>query len=308
MRVAIFGGTGFVGSYLVKLLLEEKYEISLLTRSENKDKIISSNDCKTIVGSIQSKSAIKETILDCDCVIYNIGILKEYPKQGITFQALQLDGLKAAVDESKRVGIKKFILMSANGVDAKITPYQKTKYDAEEYLKKSELRYSIFRPSIIFGDPSKKMEFVTQLYKDMVQPPIPAINFYNGSSPIEGSIKMSPVHVEDVAIAFYQATIKESTDYKTIVLGGPETLSWYEILNRIMLVTSKKKIIFPMPIKLMKIAASLFQWISLFPVTLDQLKMLEEENIANSSDLCELIEKPLTLCDTNNLSYLLKND
>jgi hypothetical protein len=75
-----------------------------------------------------------------------------------------------------------------------------------------------------------------------------------------------------------------------------------------MLVTSKKKIIFPMPIKLMKIAASLFQWISLFPVTLDQLKMLEEENIANSSDLCELIEKPLTLCDTNNLSYLLKND
>ena len=105
---------------------------------------------------------------------------------------------------------------------------------------------------------------------------------------------MSPVHVEDVAIAFYQALRKESTDYKTIILGGPKTLSWYEILHHIMQTVKKKKIVFPMPIKFMKLAASLCQWIPFFPITVDQLKMLEEGNIANSDNLRELIEKPLT--------------
>jgi len=308
MRVAIFGGTGFVGSYVTKLLLQEKCEISLLARSEIKEKIASVENCKITVSSIKSHVAIKETIKGCDYVIYNIGILREFPKQGITYRALQLNGLKAAVDESIKAGIKKFILMSANGIHANGTPYQVTKYHAEEYLKKSELNYTIFRPSVIFGDPQGKMEFATQLFNDMVRPPIPAINFYVGSSPIKGSVKMSPVHVEDVAIAFYQALRKESTDYKTIILGGPETLSWYEILHHIMQTVKKKKIVFPMPIKLMKLAASLCQWIPFFPITVDQLKMLEEGNTANSDYLRELIEKPLTSFNASNLSYLIKND
>ena len=304
MRVVIFGGTGFVGSYLTKLLLKEKYEISLLVRS-----ISNENENTSItVGSIKSNAAIKETINGCDYVIYNIGILREFPKQGITYRALQLDGLRAVVDASVSAGIKKFILMSANGIHINGTPYQVTKYLAEEYLKKSKLNYTIFRPSVIFGDPQGKMEFATQLFNDMVRPPIPAINFYVGNSPIKGSVKMSPVHVDDVAAAFYQALKKESTDYKTIILGGTDTLSWYEILHHIMEVTEKKKIVFPIPIKLMKLVASMGQWISFFPVTVDQLTMLEEGNTANSDSLCELIQKPLIRFNANNLGYLLNND
>jgi NADH dehydrogenase len=310
MRVAIFGGTGFVGSYLTKLLLKEKFEISLLVRSVNNENEnnISRKKTRLTVGSVKSLNAIKETINDCDYVIYNIGILRELPKQGITYRALQLEGLRAVVDESVRVGIKKFILMSANGIHKNGTSYQATKYLAEEYLKESKLKYTIFRPSVIFGDPQGRMEFATQLYNDMVRPPIPAINFYLGKSPIRGSVKMSPVHIDDVTAAFYQALIKESTDYKTIILGGSDTLSWYEILHHIMEVTEKKKIVFPMPIKFMKLIASLLQWIPFFPVTVDQLTMLAEGNTANSDYLCELIQKPLIRFNANNLGYLLNND
>ena len=159
MRVAIFGGTGFVGSYLTKLLLKEKFEISLLVRSVNNENEnnISRKKTRITVGSVKSLNAIKETINDCDYVIYNIGILRELPKQGITYRALQLEGLRAVVDESVRVGIKKFILMSANGIHKNGTSYQATKYLAEEYLKESKLKYTIFRPSVIFGDPQGKM-------------------------------------------------------------------------------------------------------------------------------------------------------
>ena len=70
--------------------------------------------------------------------------------------------------------IKKFILMSANGIEKNITDYQRTKLAAENYLMQSELNYTIFRPSVIFGDPKGRMEFATQLLNEMIIPPIPA--------------------------------------------------------------------------------------------------------------------------------------
>ena len=88
MRVALFGGTGFVGSYLTTKLIEHKYKLSLLVRSEHLEKDSRSSDIKTTNGSINSVSAINHTLGNCDYVIYNIGILEEVPKLGITFQSI----------------------------------------------------------------------------------------------------------------------------------------------------------------------------------------------------------------------------
>ena len=191
MHVALFGGTGFVGSHLSTKLIEHNYKLSLLIRSDKRVRDVSSSIHRIINGSINSMSAIKSNIKNCDVVIYSIGILEETPKLGITFQALQFDGLKAVVDESIKAGVKKFILMSANGVKSDGTNYQASKYHAEEYLKNSDLLYTILRPSVIFGNPHGKMEFITQLYQEVIRPPIPAINFFNGFFPLKGSVKMN---------------------------------------------------------------------------------------------------------------------
>tara|TARA_B110000003_G_scaffold45326_1_gene43097 strand:+ start:3395 stop:4318 length:924 start_codon:yes stop_codon:yes gene_type:complete len=306
MHIALFGGTGFVGSHLSTKLIEHNYKLSLLIRSDKKVRDVSSSIHRIINGSINSMSAIKSNIKNCDVVIYSIGILEETPKLGITFQALQFDGLKAVVDESIKAGVKKFILMSANGVKSDGTNYQASKYHAEEYLKNSDLIYTILRPSVIFGNPHGKMEFITQLYQEVIRPPIPAINFFNGFFPLKGSVKMSPVHIDDVVEVLYLSLNLNHTDNKTYCLGGPQILSWYEILKCIIATTKRNKIFIPVPIVMMKILAKLFQWMPFFPVTFEQLQMLEEENIADKDELIKLIKRESTALTEDSIDYLVK--
>jgi NADH dehydrogenase len=304
MRIALIGGTGFVGRYLVDALLAGGHAVSLLVRSGSEIKLPEINRCRVVTGDLASRVAIDKTLEKCDAVIYNVGILRELPGEGITFEALQYDGLVSVVDAARDAGISRFLLMSANGVIEDGTRYQQTKYRAEVYAKASGLELTIFRPSVIFGDPRGAMEFATQLYRDMVRPPLPAVGFFTGLLPGHGQIAMSPVHVEDVAQAFCKALEDHSTIGKTFVLGGPETLSWTEMLQRIARRVGRDKWILPMPIGLMKVAAAALDWLPFFPVTRDQLTMLASGNTAEPKQLESLIGRKPRSFDAENLGYL----
>ena len=148
------------------------------------------------------------------------------------------------------------------------------------------------------------MEFATQLYRDMVASPVPALGFFSGFSPNSGQILMSPAYVGDVAAAICNCLEQKSTIGKTLALGGPETLSWPEMIRRIAAAANRRKWILPMPIGPMKLAASLFDWLPFFPVTRDQLIMLAENNVADSATLEKMANRQLTTFDAASLSYL----
>ena len=304
MRIAIFGGSGFVGGYLVEQLLEAGHEPTLLVRPGSEDKIPGANRCRLVTGELGSQRAIDDAIDGCEAVIYCVGILREFPQRDITFESLQYRAVTRVVEAAKSRGISRFLLMSANGVKPAGTRYQETKYRAEEYLKEAGMDYTIFRPSVIFGDPQGKMEIATQLYRDMVSPPIPAIGFFNGLNPRTGQVMMSPVHVTAVARAFTTAIEDPETIGRTYILGGPETLSWSEMLRRVAAATGRKKCILPMPIGSMKLAAMLFDWLPDFPVTRDQLTMLAEGNSASPADLETLVGSAGAAFTPENLAYL----
>lgn len=115
---------------------------------------------------------------------------------------------------------------------------------------------------------------------------------------------MSPVHIEDVALAFDRSLDDASTIGKTITLGGPETLSWTEMLTRIASSTGRRKWIIPMPLGVMRLAAAAFDWLPFFPVTRDQLTMLASGNTADPSELQALIGRRPRSFTKENLSYL----
>jgi NADH dehydrogenase len=200
--------------------------------------------------------------------------------------------------------VQRLLLMSANGVKVPGTPYQETKYRAEAFALDSELDVTVFRPSVIFGDPRGTMEFATQLFREMVRPPVPSVNFVTGSNAADGGIVMSPIHVKDVADAFLAALEKEECIGKTYVLGGPEALSWKQMVSRIAQAAGREKWFLPMPIGLMRIGATLFDWLPFFPVTRDQLTMLEEGNVADPAVVKNLIGREPAAFDARNLQYL----
>lgn len=304
MRVAIIGGTGFVGAYLVEALIEAGHEPSLLVRPGSESKISHADKCRLIAGSLSDQKSIKETVDLCDAVIYNAGILRENPSQGVTFENIQYRGVVDVVDAAVKAGVQRFLLMSANGIRPPQTPYQDTKCRAEEYVKKSGLSYTIFRPSVIFGDPRGNMEIATQLYQEMIRIPLPAVGFHTGLRPSAGAVMMSPVHVQDVADAFVQSIESASASNKEFVLGGPQDVSWTSMLERIASAVNKRKIILPMPISLMKLAAAMLDWIPAFPVSGDQLTMLAAGNTASDVDLRALINRDPLPFSPQSLSYL----
>lgn len=296
MRAAIIGGTGFVGSYLVDAMLAAGYDVSLLVRSGSESKVRRESEVQTVVGELETPDALTNVLEGCDAVIYNVGLIREFPRRGITFERTQYQGLVDTVAAAQQAGVRRLLLMSAIGVKNPGTQYQQTKYRAEQHALASGLDVTVLRPSVIFGDPRGTMEFATQLYRDMVRPPIPAVSF--------PGVQMSPVHIEDVADAFVAALADRDAIGKTCELAGPEALSWDEMLRRVAAAAGKSKILLPMPLWVMRIGATLFDWLPFYPVTRDQLTMLAEGNVAESNALEELIGRKAKPFTENTLTYL----
>ena len=304
MRVAVIGGAGFVGSYLTDTLLEAGYAVSLLVRPGSERKVPNPEGVSIVSGELTSRESLTNLLKGCDAVIYNVGILRELPRQGVTFESTQYQGVVDTVDAAIDVGVKRLLLMSANGVKVPGTQYQETKHRAEQYALDSDLQVTIFRPSVIFGDPRGRMEFATQLYEQMVRPPIPAINFISGFGAHSNAVVMSPVHIKDVAQAFTAALSDAEMIGMTYALGGPEELSWKEMIVRIAAATHRRKWFVPVPTGLMRIGATLLDWIPFFPVTRDQLTMLEEGNTADPAIVKLLTGSEPLAFSIENLSYL----
>lgn len=284
MRVAIFGGTGFVGRYIVEALLAAGHDPVLLVRPGSEQKVPHADRCQLVPGDIDNAAAIVSTLRNCDAAIWLIGILRERPAEGITFQGLQFEAACRVIDTAVAQSVPRFLLMSANGVAADGTPYQRSKYQAEQHLAASGLAGTVFRPSVVFGNPHGRMEFCTQLRDQMIRPPLPAPAFFTGLSPSKGSFSMSPVFVEDVAAAFVRSLDAAEAIGATWELGGPDALRWPEILRRIARACGRSKLILPVPVLPLRLAAGVLDRFSFFPVTRDQLTMLLEGNVVNSEE------------------------
>jgi uncharacterized protein YbjT (DUF2867 family) len=304
MRTAIFGGTGFVGSYLVDALLESGHEPALLVRRGSEDKVRHRDRCRLETGDIDDEGAIAGTLDGCEAAIYLIGILREYPRRGITFRNMQYEGVARVIDAAQAAGATRFLLMSANGVKPDGIEYQRTKFEAEQLLFGSPLRGTVFRPSLIFGDPRGRMEFATQLRNQMIRPFIPAPAFFSGVSPRRGSFAMTPVYVKDVASAYVRALENDETVGRTLELGGSEELSWPEVIRRIAAACGRRKLIVPVPVAPVRIAASLLDRFPFFPLTRDQVVMLTEGNsVPHTRDFDALGISPAAMT-VERLAYL----
>ena len=285
MKVALFGGTGFVGSYLVDALLAHGHTPRLLVRPGSESKVVQRERCEIVPGDIDDRDAIAACLQGADAAIYNIGLLREFPAQGVTWEKMHYQGAARVIDAAVAAGVKRFLLMSANGVKPDGTGYQSTKFRAEQHLAASGLDWTVFRPSVVFGDPRGRMEFCSMLYQQMLKPPIPAPLFHNGLWPSgAGRFRMSPVAVEDVAEAFVRALETPASVRRVFPLGGPEAPEWREILDVIAQAAGKRKLKVPAPVAVPRAAAALLDRFAWFPVTRAQLDMLLEGNACDGSE------------------------
>jgi len=310
MKVAVFGGTGYVGSYIVEELIKNGHTPRLLVRPGSEKKIIKPRKCEIVKGDINDLNVVKEVIMGTEAVIYLIAVIREFPRKGITWEKLQFQATTSCIDITNELNIKRFLLMSANGVKPHGTNYQKTKFMADEYLKNSGLRYTIFRPTSLFGDPrgNGRPEFNTQIFNDMLSLPIPAPLFHHGLIPNNaGEFEFNPIHVKDVASIFIKSIEHKDMFNKIYSLGGPDKVTWKNMIKMVSKVVGKKKMSIPAPVIVVKTIASLFKYLKWFPVTPEQLTMIMEDNTCESTELFNNLNMEPIIYNEENLSYLKSN-
>ncbi|MGA1862939.1 complex I NDUFA9 subunit family protein [Deferribacter thermophilus] len=279
MKIFLTGGTGFVGTEILKYVLSKDYEVSLLVRNPDKVKI-KNEKIDIIVGDVLRPETYRDKLNDVDCVIHLVGIIREIPKNGVTFQKYHFQATKMIVDAAKEADVKRFIHMSANGArnDA-ITDYHKTKYLAEEYVRNSGLTYTIFKPSVIYGEGDSFINMLNDFLKKT-----PVFSYFG-----DGSYPMQPVYVADVAKIFVDAIENSNTFNKTFTVCGPKVLSYKELLKLICEVTNKKRLFIPIPEFIINIMIMLFGKFQWFPLTRDQFEMLREGNTCENMDIYEIL-------------------
>lgn len=285
MKVAVFGGTGFVGSYLVDRLIADGHVPRLLVRPGSESKLRQPELCEPVPGEIGDAAAVARCLEGADAAIYSIGLIREFPKQGLTWEAMHYAGAVTAINAAVRGGVRRFIMVSANGAKPGGTGYQSTKYRAEQHLASSDLDWTVFRPSVVFGDPRGLTEFCSQMRDEMITRPVPTPLFHEGLLPAgAGRYRLSPVAVEDLAAALVRSLDMPASHGRIFPLGGPQALEWREILGIIAEACGRKKLMVPAPVWIIRAAASLLDGFEWFPVTREQLQMLLEGNSCDGSE------------------------
>ncbi len=291
MNVLVLGGTGFVGKAIVRELIEYGYNPVLLVREVSLNKIPADirDKVKVIIGDVKEIEKYEEEVIknDIKAIIYLIGLIREFPQKNIKFIDYHYNFLKKIVDFAMKLNIKRFILMSANGVKENGTSYQRTKYMGEEYLKNSNLNWTIFRPSLIIDDDElfnfKKL--ILDLSKFIFFP-----IFSNGK------YKVSPVHRKDVAKIFVKSIENERTFNKIFhICGGKE----YEYVEFVKLIAkTNKKFIIPVyiPVFVILPISRIFRYAEFFPASDEQIKMLIEGNTCIDNEIWKILNlKPRDL-------------
>lgn len=270
MKIFLTGSTGFVGKQLLKELLENKYRVKCLVRKGSEHKLGQYiNHIEVVNGDITDPPCLENIIADCEAVINIVGIIREIPGKGVTFEKLHYEGTHNLIREAKKQGVNRFIQMSALGAKQEgKTLYQQTKFLAEECIRRSGLNYTIFRPSIIFGNEDKFVNTFAGMLK--IQQFIPVIG--------DGKYKLQPVAVENVVAAFVDSIERRDTFGKLYEVGGPEKIEFNDVINIIGKVLCLPPYKIHIPVWIMNTLAEMLDWIPAFPVTKDQITMLLEGN------------------------------
>ncbi|MEE9553795.1 MAG: complex I NDUFA9 subunit family protein [candidate division Zixibacteria bacterium] len=278
MNIILAGATGFVGSNLGRKLIENGHEVKFIVRPGTETKIPLNN--KPLVISADPGKSLEHLRVDADLLINAIGIIREFPRKGITFKKAHIDITRNLVEFARSNGISRFIQISALGVGPhSVTGYQKSKYDAEEYIWNSGLKWTILRPSMIFGPG----DHITGMFANMIKrlPVMPVIG--------DGNYQLQPVHVDDISAGVIGAIDDKRVIDKTFEIGGPEIMTFNRVLDEIGAALGRKKVKkIHQPVPLMKALSGIFERFAWFPVTGEQITMLLEGNFTNDRSFFDL--------------------
>jgi len=269
----IFGGSGQIGRQLIRKLTKNNYRVTIVTRNLHQKSFVIKTQANAgyidiVEANIFDEKKIRDLFKNAEICINLIGILYE-DKRGNSFENIHVIFPSILAKLSKEYNLKQFIHISALGINSAVdSKYAKSKLNGELNILKNFPLATILRPSIVYSvDDNFSTNFMTLLSN------LPFFPLY-----YSGKTKFMPIHCSDLIDIIYHVLSKDISS-NIIECAGPEIITFKEILEKLLLLIGKKRMLIPLPLPIANLSAKFFE---IFPkpmITQDQLKLLKYDNI-----------------------------
>lgn len=273
-RVVVFGGSGFIGRYVVKRLAAAGHPVRVACRDVERAKFLKPMGAVGQVSPMRCNIRYPETVAAAcegmDWVINLVGVLYEAGAQ--SFDAVQAEGAETIAKAAAAAGASKLVHLSAIGADVDSDSlYAQSKAAGEAAVREAFPSATIIRPSVVFGPEDDFFNRFADLARFA-----PALPLIDG-----GHTKMQPVYVGDVADAICKVLTDDAAAGETYELGGPRVMTMKEIMEYTLAEAGMKRLLLPLPSAIAAIKARFLELLPKPPLTRDQLKLLAHDNVVS---------------------------
>jgi NADH dehydrogenase len=271
--VTIFGGSGFLGRHLVRLLCKRGYRIRVAVRRPDLafhlQPLGRVGQIHAVQANLRYPASVQAAVRDAHIVINLVGILFERGKQ--RFSAVQAEGPGFVAEAAAAAGAR-MIHVSAIGADpGSPALYARSKATGEQAVWAACPAATIFRPSVVFGPEDAFFNRFAAIAR--LSPVLPLIG--------GGHTKFQPIFVGDVAQAIAKAADGEARRGVTYELGGPDVRTFKELLEFILATTERRRLLVPMPFAVAEFEAWFLQFLPTPLLTPDQVRLLRNDNVVS---------------------------
>lgn len=267
MKIAITGGTGFVGQHLTARLVGEGHEVVLLNRNPPRHSQSSAiKEAKFVATDLSNRQQLAKAFEGSQAVAHCAGINREIGKQ--TFRRVHIDATRNVIAAAQAAGIKRIVLMSFLRARPNCgSAYHESKWAAEELVRQSGLDYTVFKAGIVYGRGDHMLDHLSHA--------LHTFPFFATVGLEEKTVR--PLAVEDLVHVMRAAIVDRRLKNQTVAVLGPEEIYVSEAVRRVSEVVGKAPFVFPMPIWFHRLLAHLFELTMDVPLTsLAQVRILSE--------------------------------
>jgi NADH dehydrogenase len=274
--VTVFGGSGFLGRNVVRALAKRDYRIRVAVRrpelAGHLQPLGRVGQIHTVQANLRYPASVEAAMRDSHVAVNLVGILTESGAQ--TFDAVQAKGAEAVAKAAAAVDAA-MVQVSAIGADAHSSSrYARAKALGEQAVLAALPKAVIMRPSVVFGPEDQFTNRFAALAR--LSPALPLIG--------GGETRLQPVYVGDVASAIAEAVDGKAKPGATYELGGGEVLSMREIMQIILEITDRERVLLPLPFGLARLQAMILQFApGALKLTPDQVELLRVDNVVSNA-------------------------
>lgn len=273
MNVLVAGGTGFIGTNLCTELHDRGHEVTALARDPDADELPDGVDLA--MGDVSAADSIRGAVADHDAVVNLVALSPLFQPAGTDHETVHLGGTENLVRVAEEEGVDRFVQMSALGADPQgDTDYIRTKGTAERVVRDSSLEWTIFRPSVVFGDGGEFVPFTKQLTTPYVT-----------GLPGGGGTRFQPIWVGDLVPLLADALEDETHVGEIYEVAGPDVLTLAAVTKLAYDVEGKSVTILPIPMPLAKLGLTAADPLPFVPFGPDQARSLEMDNTVTDNDI-----------------------